>query len=112
IANASDSYLQENFTATDDVYLSFYLRVKTLPTSDLRVALITNAGVAVGNVYLRTNGALRLRNNSTPIGVDTTPLSVGTLYRIGLHQKHGSGADAILEGFVATGDTAFGAPFA
>jgi len=37
---------------------------------------------------------------------------VGTLYRIGIHQKKGTGGNAVLEGFIATGDAAFTTPFA
>jgi hypothetical protein len=37
---------------------------------------------------------------------------VGTVYRVGLHQRRGTGADAILEAYLAVGDAPFGAPFA
>ena len=46
------------------------------------------------------------------MGVASAPLTPGTLYRIGIHQKKGAGSDAVLEGFIATGDAAFAAPFA
>ncbi len=39
-------------------------------------------------------------------------LNVGTIYRIALHQKSGTSGNAVLEAFLATGDAAFGAPFA
>ena len=38
-------------------------------------------------------------------------LSANTLYRVGLHQRKGSGANGLLEAFIATGDSAFGTPF-
>jgi hypothetical protein len=44
--------------------------------------------------------------------VDTAPLSIGTLYRVGIRQKQGTGSNAILEAYLAEGDAAFGAPFA
>jgi len=112
IANAGSSYLQEDFTAADDIYVSFALRLNTLPSADMRIALFSNAGTTVGNLYLRTNGALRLRNASTTIGVDSTPLSVATTYRVGFHQKRGGGGDAVLEAFVAANGAQFGPPFA
>jgi hypothetical protein len=112
IASAGSSYLQEDVTATNDLYISFYLRINALPSSDARIALISNAGTTVGNIVLRSNGALRLRNGSTQIGSDSAPLSVGTLYRIGLRQKQGSGGNAALEAYLAAGGAAFGAPFA
>jgi hypothetical protein len=34
------------------------------------------------------------------------------VYRIGLHQKRGSGSDAVLETYLDEGDAPFGAPFA
>ncbi len=112
IPGVGSAYLQEDYTAVDDVYVSWYLKVNALPSGDVRVALISNAGTTVGNLLLRTTGVLRLRNGSTTIGVDSPPLTAGVVYRLGLHQKRGSGANGMLEGYLATGDNAFGAPFA
>jgi hypothetical protein len=39
-------------------------------------------------------------------------LVAGKIYRIGIHQKKGSGANDVLEAFVAEGDSPFTAPFA
>jgi len=44
--------------------------------------------------------------------VDSTPLSVGMTYRVGFHQKRGSGGDAVLEAFMAANGAQFGSPFA
>jgi hypothetical protein len=88
------------------------VRVGTLPGTDARVALISNAGTTVGNLVLRPNGALRLRNGSTAIGADSPPLSAGTIYRLGLRQKRGGGSNALLEAYLVVGDAPFGAPFA
>ncbi len=112
IPSVSSGYLQEAFTAVDDVYVSFYVKVNSLPSADVRVALISNAGTGVGVILLRPTGALRLRNAGTAIGVDSVPLTVGALYRVGLHQKRGTGANAVLEAYLAAGDGAFGSPFA
>jgi hypothetical protein len=110
--SAASAYLQEDFTAVDNLFVSFYLKVNTLPTSDLRIALISNSGTTVGELLLRSNGSLRLRNAGTTIGSDSAALAAGTIYRIGLVQKKGTGGDALLQAFLATGDAAFGAPFA
>jgi hypothetical protein len=110
--NSGSAYLQENFTATPDLYVSLYLKVAALPSSDVRIAMISNNGTTVGNLLLRSNGMLRLRNASTQIGSETGPLSTNTVYRVGLRQKQGTGSNAILEGYLATGDNAFGSPFA
>jgi len=112
VPNVSAAYLQEEFTGVDDLYVSFYLKLHALPASDARILLIANSGTNVGVLMLRTSGALQLRNNSTLIGSDSAALSVGTLYRVALRQKKGTGSDAILEAYLAMGDDAFGAPFA
>ncbi len=74
--------------------------------------MFSDQGTTVGSIALRTNGALRLRNGSTTMGADSAALVAGTLYRVGLHQKKGTGSNAVLEAYVATGDAAFGASFA
>ena len=111
VPGTSSSYLNENFTAAGDLYVSFYLRLVAIPGSDTRIALISNNGESVGSLLLRTTGRLRLRLGSTTIGAESVPLLAGQLYRIGVHQKAGSG-NAVLEAFIATGDAAFGTPFA
>jgi hypothetical protein len=78
----------------------------------VRIPLISNAGTSVGNIVLRPSGALRLRHASTTIGSESTPLSVGRVYRVGVHQKRGAGSNAVLEGYLVEGDAPFGTPFA
>jgi unsaturated chondroitin disaccharide hydrolase len=112
IPNDASSYLTENFAGVDKLFVSFYFRMNARPATDVRIAFISNAGTTLANVVLRPTGALRLRVGTTTIGADTAPLAVGTVYRVGLHEKKGSAANALLEGFLAVGDTAFGAPFA
>ncbi len=90
---------QEDFTTTESsLYTSFYLRVNELPSSDARIVPISNSGTTVGNLQLRSNGALRLRNGSTQILSDSTTLDTGTLYRIGILQRRGIGSNAVLAG--------------
>ncbi|MEQ1760641.1 MAG: fibronectin type III domain-containing protein, partial [Vicinamibacterales bacterium] len=116
--SSTNSYLEETFGAATDFYGSFYLKFDSLPTSDVRLALISNGGVDIGEVQLRAAGNLRLRffNTTTSVfvvvGSQSAALSPGTLYRVGFHQAAGSGANAVLEAWFATGETAFGAPFA
>jgi hypothetical protein len=108
----TSSYLEESFTAQNDLYISFYLRLNAIPTSEVRLAQVTNAGSTVGNLLLKTNGQLKLRNGSTTIGSESAPLTVGVLYRIGLHQRTGPSGTAVLEAFLAAGDEPAGSPFA
>ena len=112
IPNVASVYLDEDFTGVDEVFVSFYLKLNALPVSSTRLMFISNAGLTMGNLYLQTNGTLRLRNGSTTIGSDSAPLVINTLYRVGIHQKLGSGANAILEAYVMAGDLPFGASFA
>jgi hypothetical protein len=111
ILNTS-AYLQETFADVDDISVSFYLRLDALPSVDTRIVLLSNDGTTVGNLLLRPDGTLLLRNASTVIGSPSAALRVGTLYRLGLHQKRGTGNNAVLEAYVAIGDAAFGTPFA
>jgi hypothetical protein len=111
IANTS-AYLQETFADVDDISVSFYLRLDALPSADTRIVLLSNDGTTVGNLLLRRDGTLLLRTASTAIGSPSAALRAGTLYRLGLHQKRGSGSNAVLEAYMAIGDAAFGSPFA
>jgi hypothetical protein len=110
--NVTSSYVQEQFTATSDVYVSMYIRFSALPSGDVRILQLRNGDDTVGNIQLRANGALRLRNDGTAVGVETAALSPNTLYRIGLRQRQGTGSDAILEAYLAVGTAAFTTPFA
>jgi predicted outer membrane repeat protein len=105
-------YLQESFSATNDFYLSFYIKIDSYPTTDLRLVLISNAGTTLGNLQLRPSGSLRLRNNSTTIGLESAPLALGQLYRIGIQQSKGTGSNAVLRAWLSPNDSAFGSPFA
>jgi hypothetical protein len=111
IPNAA-GYLQETFADADDISVSLYLRLEALPSTDSRIVLFSNDGTTVGSLLLLSGGALQLRNASTAIDSPSDALRAGTLYRIGLHQKRGSGSNAVLEAYLAIGDAAFGAPFA
>ena len=118
LAAVGNSYLDERTTAVDDLNLSFYVRLNALPAGDVRMALAYSGITSGGNLVVRANGAVCLRNGNAWVGgspstaCSATPLAVGTTYRLRLHQVRGTGGDAILEGFVAAGDAAFGAPFA
>jgi hypothetical protein len=112
IANATSTYLEESFTAADDLYISFVVRVNARPSASVRIVQLTNAGTTVGSIQLRSDGKLQLRNGSTLIGTSALALTVGTTYRIGIHQKKGNGGNAVLEAYLANDGAAFGAPFA
>jgi hypothetical protein len=107
------SYGTQSYTATDEIFISLYVRIGAIPAGQVRLLRIASGSTTLGVITLeKTTGAITLRNGTTAVGVASAPLTPGTLYRIGFHQKKGAGSDAVLEGFIATGDAAFGAPFA
>ncbi len=106
------SYGQENFTATDELFISLYIKIGAVPAGQVRLVRVTDQGTSVGALTLETTGKLTLRNASTNVGATTTSLNPGTVYRIGIHQKKGTGSNAVLEGFLATGDADFTTAFA
>ena len=106
------SFGTQSYTATDEIFISLYVRLAAIPAGQVRVVRITDAGTSVGALTLETTGKLTLRSGTTSIAATPTALVVGTLYRIGIHQKKGTGSNAVLEGFIATGDAAFTTPFA
>ncbi|HSS35818.1 MAG TPA: carboxypeptidase regulatory-like domain-containing protein [Patescibacteria group bacterium] len=112
IPNLSSGYLDETFTAAADAYVAFDLRLNAKPTGSVRIVFFSDQGTTVGNLQLQASGALRLRNGSSTIGVDSAPLVVGTVYRVGLHQKRSTGANGVLQAYVAPAGSAFGTPFA
>ena len=52
--SVSGAYLTENFTGVDDAYVSFYLRVNSLPADNVRIVYFSNATITVGNLQLLT----------------------------------------------------------
>jgi PKD repeat protein len=112
IINSTSAYLERSWTATDDGYVSALIRFTALPTAAVRILQLSDAGTTIGNLQMQPNGALRLRNGSTVIGSDSTPLVPGATYRIAIHQKRGTGANAVLEGYLAAVGTALTTPFA
>jgi hypothetical protein len=106
------SYGTQSFTAADEVFISIYIKIAALPAGQVRVLRIADGGTSVGALTLETTGKVTLRNSSTSVGATTIALTPGTLYRMGIHQKRGTGSNGVLEGFVATGDANFGTAFA
>ena len=104
----ANSYLTENFAGTDELYAVFYIQLNALPSSSVRLAQVLNGSTAVGTLLLTSGGRLRLRNDSTTIGADSAALSVGTLYRVAIHQRKGTGGNALLMEQVRGGALAWG----
>lgn len=111
VSGVGTSYVREDITAADTVYVSAYLRVDTLPSATTQILAIRNGSTTVGNFAVTSAGALQLRNGTTVLATYSPNLVAGTLYRVGLRQTKGTGSNAILAGFVVSGDTAFGTAF-
>jgi N,N-dimethylformamidase beta subunit-like protein/fibronectin type III domain protein len=118
IPNTATSYLDELLTATDDTSLTFSMKLNALPSGDARVAMFTTVYNTVGNLVVRSSGVLCLRNGVNWIGGSTatactkTPLTAGATYSVMMREIRGSGADGVLEAWVAPTGAQFGAPFA
>jgi hypothetical protein len=112
VPNLAAGYLQEGFTAVPDLFVAFDLRLTAIPSTASRILLVSDQGTTVGNLQLLPTGQLRLRNASATIGMDSTALIVGTVYRVAIHQRQGTGSNAVVEAFLAPAATAFGSPFA
>ena len=110
MSGTATSYVWEDFTAANSVYVAALLRVDALPSATAEIVTIRNGATTVGNLALTTAGTLQLRNGTTVLGTSAA-LTVGTVYRIGLRQTKGTGSNGILEGFLSAGDSAFGAAF-
>ena len=107
------SYGTQTYTATDEIFLSLYVRIGAIPAGQVRLVRIASGSTTLGVITLeKATGSITLRNGTTAVGVASAPLTPGTVYRIGIHQKKGTGSNGILEGFLASGDSAFGSAFA
>ncbi|PTL85853.1 glycoside hydrolase family 88 protein [Vitiosangium sp. GDMCC 1.1324] len=94
---------------TDDVSLSFSLRLMSLPSED--AGLPSHEGDLMGHLLVRPSGELALSNGEIEIGARSIPLKVGQAYRILLRQKKDSGPYTILEAYLAREGEDFECPF-
>lgn len=92
-----------SITASDEVYVYIYLILDAAPSADQTVLQILNNSTVVGEIDINTSRQLELKQNGSQIGSASSALTLGTLYRIGLRQKVGTGADAELQGYLAEG---------
>jgi hypothetical protein len=112
VTAAQSAYVQEDFTAVNTVFVSFYLRVSAISTAIASVLDVRDAGgTVVARVRVTTTGGIRLEVGGVQVGTDFAA-SIGTLYRIGVRYTLGTGANAIGQMFVAVGDAVFGAAHA
>ncbi|WP_426574008.1 carboxypeptidase regulatory-like domain-containing protein [Aquihabitans sp. McL0605] len=112
LAAATSAYLEETVPATDDLFVTALIRPAAVPTGDARILMLQNNGTTVGALQLRASGKLRLRQGSTTIGLESSVLTPGTTYRVGLHQVRGTSGNAVLEAYVAPAGLPLGSPFA
>jgi hypothetical protein len=117
VPTAPNSYLDTRLTPTDDTDVSIKLMLRSLPTSDIRVVMMTSLAATYGNLVVRPSGVVCLRSGNGWIGgsptnsCTSTPLALNTIYKLRIHQVRGTGNDGVLEGYVAPVADPFGAPF-
>ncbi len=109
------AYVEQTFTAADEVFTTFRFRPGPFGKSDVRIAQIVHgtgtSAVTSGALLLKANGVLQLRNANSTIG-GSQKLTAGTHYRIGLHEVRTSASTMKLEAFIAPVGVNFGSPFA
>jgi hypothetical protein len=92
------------------------VKFTTLPASaqTRTLRLFQGATTQLCGIRILSTGKARLVDAaSVAIGSDSVlSMVTGTIYRIGLRYTKGTGANAIIEGYVDTGDNNFGSPFA
>jgi hypothetical protein len=113
--DAVGDFGREDVTASDSLFVSAYVNFVSLPgTTQTRILFIRNGTTALCGLRITSTGLVQLRDAAgTQIGASSgTAITTGNPFRIGLHYTKGTGANAVLEAFVASGDTAFSAAFA
>ena len=111
VSNAS-AYVEETFAATDDVFMTFRLKITALPSGVTAPVHGAERGDDAGEPPPEADRAPPVRVGSTNVGAESIALSTGTTYIVGIHQRRGTGGNAVVEAYVAPVGTAFGAPFA
>lgn len=101
VASLTDAYGTTSITASSEVYCYAYIILDAAPGGDATVLQFLNNGTVVGELDINASRELELKNDGTQKGSASSALTVGTLYRIGLRQKAGSGADGELQGYLA-----------
>jgi hypothetical protein len=110
--NTGSAYVEEDFAAEDVIFVSFLLKINSLPSTDTRILFFSNQGQVAANIVLANNGSLRLGFGASSIGSASPALAANTVYRVGLYQKRGSGSNAAAAAYLAPEGQSFGAPFA
>ena len=92
------------------LYGSLYLNLSAIPSAEQRLVLARNSTTTVMQIAITAAGALRLYSGVTLIGTSlNATLSSGVTYRLGWRYTAGTGANGIVELYLATGEAAFGA---
>lgn len=105
ITDGLDRAGREDFTAVSTLFVSLYVRFPSFPSATQRFVRITDSlGATITGLNISSTGVL---NFSAGVS-GTTTLSTNTTYRIGIEYT----TAGVLRGYVATGDNAFGSPFA
>ncbi len=106
-AGVATSGIVQNTTATDQLYVALLVRLDATPTASGELLRLRNGGTTLATLTVKTNRQIEVRQSGAGYGLSTA-LTVGTVYRLGLrYTKSTSGANGILEGWLAPVDTAW-----
>lgn len=101
------SLVYSNLTAPTSLYVSFYVKVLAVPATFATLFRVRKSGVSeIARVMFDSTHIGLFDKNSVQIGSSYT-YTPNTIYRIGFRYTKGTGADAILQLFVAQGNNAF-----
>ncbi len=104
--SANTGFVTQTYTATDTIYVSVYIKYTTFPGATANIIEVRDATGSIVRIRVTSGGSVQLFDAAGQIGSGVT-ISTGTIYRVGLRYTKGTGANAIAQMFVATGDAAF-----
>src|SRR5690606_29791148 len=76
LTGGASTYLREDISASDDLFVSFLVRLDAAPASGASLLRIYNGSSEVGNLYLNSGRQLLLRQGATQIGSASSTLAV------------------------------------
>lgn len=101
-----------NFTAQSDVWAYFQMNLSAISGSQFIFSFRTSADVKVCSLRVLSDGTFRIYDTSQTVTASTSAgfISTSTTYHVWVHRTKGSGANELVEAYVATTATKPGSP--
>lgn len=110
ISGFTRGFVGVTFTVIPTVYISFYIKIISVVTTPITVLRLYKAGEAgVLSLFVETS-SIQLNDDLIGTVGDPFTFTVDTIYRIGIRYTIGTGTDAIMQLYIAEGDTSFSNP--